>query len=219
MLGECVHCGGAPDTCDHVPSRVLLDEPYPQNLPVADSCSACNNGFSSDEQYLACLIDCVITGSTDPTRCTRPKVARFLAENPALAARIAHSETVGPNGEQVWRPEIDRVNKVLLKLARGHVAFELSLLQIDEPVSVSHAPVVSVDRESRDQFIQPQQTPFWPEIGSRAFNHVCKSFPPGGCDEWQIVQPGRYQYLVSQADGLFVRMLISDYLLCEVRWD
>ena len=36
--GFCVHCGGPSETVDHVPSKVLLDEPYPENL-MAGWCS------------------------------------------------------------------------------------------------------------------------------------------------------------------------------------
>jgi hypothetical protein len=53
--GFCVHCDGADETDDHVPSKVLLDEPYPENLMVCPSCMHCNNQLSVDEVYLACL--------------------------------------------------------------------------------------------------------------------------------------------------------------------
>jgi len=36
--GFCVHCGGPSETIDHVPSKVLLDEPYPENLMAAPAC-------------------------------------------------------------------------------------------------------------------------------------------------------------------------------------
>ena len=36
--GFCVHCGGPSETVDHVPSKVLLDEPYPENLMAASAC-------------------------------------------------------------------------------------------------------------------------------------------------------------------------------------
>ena len=52
--GFCVHCGGPYETDDHVPSKVLLDEPYPDNLIVCPSCLKCNNELSDDETYLAC---------------------------------------------------------------------------------------------------------------------------------------------------------------------
>ena len=218
LLGVCVYCGGPPDTRDHIPSRVLLDEPFPGNLPVAACCEKCNAGFSLDEQYLACFVDCVLAGSTSPDDVARSKVARILTDTPSLGARIAASETKAPSGQQIWQPEIDRVNNVVLKLARGHAAYELSILQqLDEPQQIIAVPVVNLDSTTVEQFLGPQDTSFWPEIGSRAFIRACKQFT--GADHWQFVQPGRYQYLVTQADGLIVRILLSEYLACEVRWE
>ena len=52
--GFCVHCGGPYEADDHVPSKVLLDEPYPDNLMVCPACLLCNNTLSIDEEYLAC---------------------------------------------------------------------------------------------------------------------------------------------------------------------
>jgi len=34
LTGICVYCGGQSDTKDHVPSKVLLDKPYPPQLPM-----------------------------------------------------------------------------------------------------------------------------------------------------------------------------------------
>lgn len=219
MMGACVYCGASPDTRDHVPSRVLLDEPFSENLPVVDCCTTCNTGFSLDEEYLACFIDCVIAGSTAADKVARPKVSRILAETPLLAARIAAAETQGPNNQQIWKPELDRVHTVLLKLARGHVAYELALLQLDDPFSIACNPLIAMGDTDVEDFVRSQETPFWPESGSRAFIRAWKQLPKIGADHWQVVQPGRYQYLVSQPDGLSVRIVLSDYLACEVRWD
>ena len=76
--GFCVHCGGPSETVDHVPSKVLLDEPYPENLMAASACRKCNNDFSIDEEYLACLLE----GGEDP---------RFICRRLILSA----SEDVG----------------------------------------------------------------------------------------------------------------------------
>jgi len=35
LLAGCVYRSGSTETRDHVPSRVLLDEPYQENLPVS----------------------------------------------------------------------------------------------------------------------------------------------------------------------------------------
>jgi hypothetical protein len=32
LVNGCVYCGGPEETRDHVPSRVFLDPPYPENL-------------------------------------------------------------------------------------------------------------------------------------------------------------------------------------------
>ena len=82
LMAGCVYCGRATETRDHVPSRVLLDEPYPENLPVVPSCEECNRGYSLDEQYFACLVECARVGSIKAVE--RPKIARILLESPAL---------------------------------------------------------------------------------------------------------------------------------------
>ena len=86
----CIQCGawvGDVDTNkDHVPSKVLLRKPYPENLPVVDTCVACNNGFSVDEEYLHLFLSCVLTGSTDPGQHPDAKIARALTA-PQKAAR------------------------------------------------------------------------------------------------------------------------------------
>ena len=88
LKGRCVFCGGKPNTRDHCPSKVLLDAPLPPNLPVVDACEACNQSFSKDEQYLACFVECVICGSTDPLAVQRENIGRMLRDNPQLATQI-----------------------------------------------------------------------------------------------------------------------------------
>lgn len=214
----CVYCGGLPDTRDHVPSRVLLDEPFPDNLPVVECCTECNRAFSLHEEYVACFLSCVICGSTDPERQTRPKTARILKDSPAIAARIQSSLLVSDSDELVWNPELERFETVIVKLARGHIAYELSLPRIEEPVSVQIVPLALMPPDSAAAFLSEKHTHLWPEIGSRAFIRTCKTFESQGVDSWRIVQPGCYQYLVSQSEGDFVRLLIADYLACEVQW-
>lgn len=120
LTGRCVYCGGEPSTRDHVPSRVLLDEPFPPDLPIVQACEACNNGFSTNEQYLACLLECVLCGTVDPALVCRDKIKRVLSENAPLALRIAASCRADEASNLLWEAEVDRVRNVILKLARGH---------------------------------------------------------------------------------------------------
>lgn len=85
---------------DHVPARIFLDEPYAEEMRVVDACRDCNSGSSGDEQYLACLLECVVCGSTVSEELQREKVRRTLAHSPALAQRIGRGSTrdLGPHG-------------------------------------------------------------------------------------------------------------------------
>lgn len=215
LVASCVYCGHATETRDHVPSRILLDEPYPENLPVVPSCATCNAGFSLDEEYLACLVDCVLAGSVEDVR--RPKIRRTLQQKPFLAAKLSQSRTVMLNGTVHFDIEHEKVQNIILKLARGHAAFELSEPKREKPSHVSCVPLTSLDEKARSQFETPPQVTMWPEIGSRAMQRllVVQNDVWNG---WIDVQPGRYRYLTAAQGSVLVRCVISEYLACEVLW-
>lgn len=217
--GFCVFCGGIPETTDHCPSKVLLDEPFPANLAAVDSCRDCNHSFSIDEEYLACFIECVITGFTTVADLSRPNIKRILTDKPALTKMILGSKQLGEGGNATWQPETSRISRVIKKLARGHLAFELSLPKLDEPERLNFESLVTMSEAKRKQFEIPSEgaVALWPEVGSRAFFRATRaaSHP---VDEWITSQPGRYRYLVSQSDGDFVQIVLSEYLACRVGW-
>jgi len=107
----------------------------------------------------------------------------------------------------------------VLKLARGHVAFEL-FPRHDEPTQVSFAPLVEMEEVQIRAFFAPTPSAGaggWPEINSRAFRRAAGALPSPH-DGWHVVQPGRYRYLVDGTDAAVVRMLLGEYLACEVDW-
>ena len=53
----CIYCGKPAETREHVPSKSLLIEPFPENLPTIPACFECNNGFSADEEYFVCFLE------------------------------------------------------------------------------------------------------------------------------------------------------------------
>lgn len=152
LLGACVYCGGPPDTSDHVPSKVLLDDPLPLNLPVVEACAICNHAFSLDEEYLACFLDCVLAGSAEPAAIQREKSRRTLLHSSELANRLRLSRQVDDAGTVIWTPENDRVQNVVVKLARGHAAYELSLPQLDEPEEIMFRPLLVMSDEEKAVF-------------------------------------------------------------------
>lgn len=219
LKGNCAHCGASADSRDHIPSRVLLDEPYPENLPVAESCSKCNGGFSADEEYMSCLIECVIQGTTLPNDRFREKVAKILKERPSIAVRIENGKKFDQNNNPIWQPEWNRLREVILKLARGHMAYELGLQHVEEPQIVDILPSPSMTKDELERFNSLEDAGhLYPEIGSRAFVNLSLG-KPTAYDKWHVVQEGRYRYTIGQSSGDWVKFVLSEYLACRVVWE
>jgi hypothetical protein len=222
LRGICGYCGGTAETRDHVPSKVLLDEPFLSDLPVVGACTGCNSSLSLDEQYLACFLECVLSGTSEPARLHREKVKRILVGNASLRARISASCRCDESAQLVWEPEIDRVRRVMLKLARGHVAYEL-YPYLEEPREINIIPLSSMSESERTAFedLSSADTGLLPELGSRAFFRKFSSKPDNlkNVNGWIVVQRGRYRYAVSEAAGPLVRIVLSEYLACWVAWE
>jgi hypothetical protein len=230
LIHGCIYCGGSDNTRDHVPSRVFLDTPLPENLPVVGACLPCNNGFSKDEEYLACLVESTIAGTTDPALMRRPKVAEILRRAPPLRARLEAAKTI-VDGRPAFAIESDRVRNVLVKLARGHVVFELSQPCRQEPRSVWWASLVSLTKEELDDFDACHVVEMFGEVGSRSLQRAmviqaALRIPNGVAtalnmliNDWVDVQEGRYRYLATDEADVRVKIVIGEYLACQVVWD
>ena len=212
--GFCAYCGGLTETKDHVPSKAFLDRPLPANLPKVPACQACNRSFSKDEQYMACLIECALAGSTNWEDIERDVVSRTLRRSPRLAARLEESRQVTLDGSTCFYMEHGRVRKVVLKLARGHGAYELGEPKIEEPDTVSILPTILLSASEIDAFEAVPNPSYFPEVGSRAMQRLIEDGPG-----WIVAQPNNYRYLTVAAAGqIIVRFVIREYLACEVIW-
>lgn len=214
QTAACAYCFDATQTRDHVPCRVLLDEPFPDNLPVVPSCLNCNNTASADEEYLACLLECVVSGSTEPSQIGREKISRLLIERPALRERLAAAHR--REGERsIFGVEMDRIERIIVKLARGHALYELNEPQLSPPSTVRVTPVHLLSDEARTAFENTAGDGFavWPEVGSRAMQRLVESG-----EGWISVQDDRYRYIATADSMVCVRIVLSEYLACEVTW-
>lgn len=230
LIVGCIYCGGHEETRDHVPSRVFLDSPFPENLPVLPACSTCNSGFSLDEEYLACLIEAAVAGSTDPVHIRRPRVAETMRRNVALRSRIEAAKRM-IDGRLAFDPETARIQNVVLKLARGHAAYELSAIRRDRPTGLNCWPIETMARTARESWEASHVQQMFGEVGSRGLQRqivtqlTMRSLAGETktlgllVNDWVDVQDGRYRYLAID-DGAEVRIkiVIGDYLACEVSW-
>jgi len=106
----------------------------------------------------------------------------------------------------------------VLKLARGHAAFELGEPRLEQPARIAFAPLETMATPVREDFEAPSITTIWPEVGSRAMQRMAVAFPYCYGPDWVEVQPERYRYLTSVSEGVVIRMVLSEYLGCEVVW-
>jgi hypothetical protein len=162
---------------------------------------SCNEGFSSDEEYLVAFLGCVLTGSTDPERQDNPRVQRILKRSSSLRRRIesarAESRTLFDEETRVvWTPERERVERVIVKNARGHAYFEYEERMLDAPAHVWSAPLHLLSPEEQARFEDVQGESAWPEVGSRMMSRVLTG--QDLFDGWVIAQDGVYRYAVLQ---------------------
>ena len=99
----------------------------------------------------------------------------------------------------LWSPEIERVSRVVLKNARGHIFHALDEPVLSEPVCVGICPLTLLSDEQREAF---EEVPNWAESGG-----------------WITVQSGIYRYTIDQKlERLTVRTVLHEYLATELSW-
>ncbi|ROZ77026.1 hypothetical protein [Ramlibacter sp. WS9] len=220
----CIHCGdyivGLTTNWDHAPTESLLDEPIPPGLPKVRVCKPCNEGFSSDEEYFRTFLSCVLSGTTAPEGQKNSKVRRALARRPALGVEIEAGKrefsTLGGGKMIIWQPDAPRVERVVMKNARGHAFYEMGEPMLEKPDHVWVMPLVSLSREEVDEF-ENVATSGWAEVGSRM---MVRQITGADLDDgWVVVQDNVYRYAVLQRGGLTVRSVIRNYLATEVHWN
>ncbi|EMV7407517.1 hypothetical protein AADQ46_001001 [Enterobacter soli] len=231
LLNSCIYCGGPANTREHVPSKIFLDKPYPENLPIVEACLKCNNGFSADEEYVATFFEVVCSGTTDINKIKRERIVRILERTPLLKSRIQNA-IVTNSTTTTFNMEIDRVRRIIIKLAQGHVAFELSEHCRNIFPSVWWGDISTMTRDKKDDFLSDTIIGSVSEIGSRHSRKIMivessiENLNDGSIKQisialnsWIEVQKNRYEYITDVIDDYIrVKMLIGGYFACEVVW-
>ncbi|MBK5143411.1 hypothetical protein I2494_06705 [Budviciaceae bacterium BWR-B9] len=230
LINGCIYCGGPEDTREHVPSKVFLDPPFPDNLPIVAACKTCNNSFSLDEEYFACLMEVMIAGSTNPDHVNRPKIANILRRSPQLKSRLESAKYV-KDSQTYFKIEAHRIENIILKLAKGHAAFELSQCCYNQPDSIWWYPLNLLSDKQREPFESCHFVEILGEIGSRWIQRLLVTefiiesssgditMHNAVINDWIDVQDGRYRYLTIHDDeGIKIYIVISEFLACQVIW-
>ena len=219
LNGCCAYCGDFADTEDHVPSRCFLDAPYPQNMPVVPCCHKCNHDFSLDEEYVSCFIDCMKENTTNPNVIQREKTRNTLLHSPKLQERIT-SQIKEFGGLTIYDYEKDRFERVIHKLAFGHLAYENDMLSWDSSCDISIWLLPEMFALQKQLFFKPYSGEILPEVGSRNLSNNIVLIHDNNeectfLSRWITTQENRYSYCVSPESNR-VKFLIADYLAAEV---
>lgn len=209
----CSLCGNPdPDSKEHVIPKVFLEEPFPKNLPTTISCRKCNESYSKDEQYLACLIECVISGTTDPDKIERKKISRTLKNSSGLRKMLKNDKTSN-KGDIFFTIDSKRVENVLIKLARAHLFYYINEINYEHPEILKYEPIINFTSEEKTLFFKNEGY-LYPEIGSRYFISSIEENI-----DWHIIQEDSYQFLIESKSNLItVKILIRNYLACIITW-
>ena len=115
----------------------------------------------------------------------------------------------------VWVPETERIERVVIKNARGHLLFELDQQAAGLPSHVRVVPACLMSDEQWEEFERPPSSQSgWPEVGGKAMQRILSGeCGPGG---WTTVQHGVYRYAVDE--GPTVRIVMREYLAAIVSW-
>jgi hypothetical protein len=194
----CAYCGEAPTTRDHVPPRVFMDVPYPDNVPIVQSCRDCNEGASLDELYVACLLEVAICGSADPARVRRQKIASAIQKRPGHGARLAASLSPG-RGVLLNDDDTRRISAVVEKIARGLWSYETSESAGLSAATSSWALLECLTPLQADSFRRLAEPKLLPEVGSRMLTRVLTSDSGLAPPRWIVVQPGRFSYAAARS--------------------
>lgn len=175
----CVYCGGFATTRDHVPPKFLLKRPPPSNLRRVPCCRRCNIDASLDEQYFLVLLGQIsLSPAIQEMISTGGVIDRTLSRAPALEERLLRAlEVDNESGHISIRPEIERVNRVLKKIATGLYALRYGSV----PERHTLGPARAYPYDTRDE----RPTPYFVATFTERFR----------AKRWNMVQKGSFSYI------------------------
>ncbi|SEG03004.1 hypothetical protein SAMN05421847_1335 [Halpernia humi] len=204
-------------TKDHIPSKVLLDEPFPENLPIVFCCYDCNQSFSTDEEYFACIIEYLVAGTKNIEKIERKKIKNILNQKKYLKNKIEANITEN-NGVLTIHFDESVLKKVLSKLVFGHMSYELSNPYIQTPNFIGFNTIDNLNDFEYQEFISDSFVDIIPEVGTRAsLNHIIQNQKL--ISTWKIVQKNNYQYKLQILDNETVlKVIIRNKLYVIATW-
>lgn len=221
----CIYCGNPATTREHVPSKAFLTEPYPDNLPTIPACFKCNNGYSEDENYVACFLD-ILKSHAYSDYSVQEQTNSRTAKDKKLQ-NILQRQIETQDGKVFYQLDEQRFDRILLKLARGHAGFEFDYVDFDNAKTrIWYDFLFHIPEETLLNFESIPESDIAPEVGSRSITtpFILQNMETGeaiGFSAWNEVQENRYRYQVSHNKNgdITVKIVILEFLYCVVEFD
>jgi hypothetical protein len=131
-----------------------------------------------------------------------------------LEDSLFNSLTVDEDGRPCLNIDADRIQRVLVKYAQGHIKYETGECLLDAPSNVAFAFKSQLDCDTIVLFEAFQAVTVYPEVASRLMQRVIDT----GYYGWVDVQCGQYRYCVNVNDGVSVKIVIAERLFGEINW-
>lgn len=177
-MTTCLFCGNIAETKDHIPSKNLLEKPYPDNLLTIPSCEKCNKSFSLDEEY---FLNVLVEISTNPTLLAKKiiggNVHRARERSKGLKKRIEDSLIQGDDGRFYFQSEEDRIKRVIEKNALGLYFHKYNKLSsLDSFKCVGFYPFSVIESRTAEIFLLTYTEKFnpkkWTTIQNDVFSYI-----------------------------------------------
>lgn len=123
-------------TVDHVPPKLLLQQPFPPNLLTVPCCGDCNQSFKADDEYTRTIIGVDVRASINAAaQYNLPAIIRSLQKPDArgfaeyIASQSSASAILGPDGNpmgQIIEPDRKRIDNTGAHIIRGLYFIEMN---------------------------------------------------------------------------------------------
>ena len=210
----CIYCSNIADSREHLPPRVFIDIHNKNEWNIVPACKICNNGYSEDEQFVACAIEYILAMVYFNGEIQRDKIKRTFEKRPRMLEKIKSLCKIERGNLIIDNIIIESIKNVFLKIGQGHFMYDCNIF-LDDGANISIAFKPQLTQKELDEFDSPVTSNCFPEIGSRVSSQICLNINTNEMVIlWNKVDDKNYRYLISP-EGI-LRIVIREFLYIEI---
>lgn len=215
----CVYCGEEATTREHLPSKVFFEHRDQIDFSILPACKKCNNNFSYHEKYLACYIEFLKSKIYNKDYKIRESIKNTLLKDHFIANKIKNQFKQISGMKYEVSQDTESIEIVLMKLAKGHMAYEMNEIFLDEPKHFSYKFLHDMTKKELLAFNRPVVSEIIPEIGSRLTEYLILTEDGKVLYPWRTISEGEYRFMnFTDKKHSGVKFVINEVLFCKVMW-